>query len=362
MENNGPIRVALLSFAHNHQFHWARRFAKDERVEMVAAWDSDTNRGQKGAQELGIPFVENLDTVLSSQIDAVAICSETALHHKLALAAATAGKHILCEKPMALSLSQCQEMMSAAKRAGVTYMQAFPQRHLATNHAIKDVLTSAKLGKISLIRKRHGHFFALQGLAQGMPWIVDKNLAGAGGFFDEGIHECDVLRWFFGDPVAVSAMTGNAVAEIAEHRLDDFGAAIFRFAGGELAVLESGWSWVAGGPTTEIYGDQGTLIQTGTDVTSNRCSLGLPQLQVYTQASDTWEVIETHHDFSLAHESVAAAFVDCLANDEVPPVTGEDGMKALEMMLGAYLAARTGSTVKFPLTDIDEFVDLETID
>lgn len=347
------IGIALLSFAHNHQFHWARAFRSDPRVRMVVSWDSNRERGITGARETGTRFTSELDVVLSdSNVQAVAICSETNLHAELTIAAAKAGKHVLCEKPMATSLEECKEMLRAVGEYGVKYMQAFPQRHIPSNGKIKELLQAQAIGKVSLVRKRHGHSFALQGLPQSMPWIVDTHHAGAGAFLDEGIHECDVLRWFFGDPISVTAMVGNSVADIAAFGVDDFGAAIFRFQGGEIAVLEAGWAWVAGGPTTEIYGDQGTIIQSLTDCASNAVPLkGLGYLQIF-KASERdvgWQDLGCAFDFSFAHERVATAFVDCLEGDTPPPVTAYDGLKALEMMLGAYLSARTGQVVNFPL-------------
>lgn len=346
-----PIGVALLSFAHSHQFHWARVFGRDPRAEIIAAWDDDRQRGTNGANVTGTQFASDLDRILSDdRISAVAICSETSLHENLTIAAARAGKHVLCEKPMAPTLEQCRNMIGAIEEAGVIYMQAFPQRHVPSNHEIKRLLETKAIGRTSLIRKRHGHDFALRGLAEDMPWIVDRRQAGEGGFLDEGIHECDVLRWFLGDPVAVTAMIGNSLAEIERFGVDDFGCAIFRFAGGELGVLESGWSWVAGGPTTEIYGDQGTIIQSLTDCASNAVPLdGVGELQLFRVAEGElgWRNVGSRSNFKLVHEAVASAFVDCLESGGPLPVTAYDGMKAVEMMVGAYMSAREGRIIGF---------------
>ena len=353
------IGVALLSFAHNHQFHWARALSAHPDVHLAGAWDSQPERGRAGAEAVNVEFEPDLERLLTrDDVDAAAICSETASHAPLAVKAAEHGKHVLCEKPMALGLPQCRDMIGAASESGVVYMQAFPQRHMRSNHAILGHLQAGTLGAVSLVRKRHGHAFGLGTLAADMPWIVDREQAGAGGFLDEGIHECDVLRWFLGDPVSVQASIGNTLPSMAERGIDDFGAAIFSFAGGEKAVLESGWTWLAGGPTTEIYGSKGSLAQNCTDLTAHRMPLpGVTKLQLYLEAEQAsgWQALDVDDEFSQAHERVAHAFADCLQSGHAPEVTGEDGKKAVEMMLGAYMSAVQGREIFFPLTGSESF-------
>lgn len=349
------VGVGLLSFAHGHQFHWARAFGEHPAVDMVTAWDDDVRRGETGAAQVGVSFTSDLAEVLADpRVTAVAVCSETARHGQLVRAAAQAGKHVLCEKPIGLSLAEVDSMAAAVAAADIRYMQAFPQRHLASNQKLLDILGSGVLGDISMVRKRHGHGYGLENLDTHMPWIVDPAQAGAGGFFDEGVHECDALRWLLGEPLSVSAMLGSSTPQARGWGVDDVGAALFRFSGGVLASLEAAWTWVAGGPTTEIYGSQGTLIQSFTDVASNRQPLpGAENLLLYLEAERDkgWQNIPCHSPFGKAHETVARTFVDALIHGGPMPVTLADGRAALEMMLGAYTAAEQGREVSFPLDE-----------
>ena len=352
------IRVALLSFAHGHQFHWAKAFQEHEHAEMVVAWDHDVQRGRQGAAQVGVEFNEDLSVVLQDPtIDAVAVCSETARHADLVRAAAAAGKHVLCEKPTALALADVDAMQAVVERAGVHYMQAFPQRHLASNQKLLEIVRSGVLGDVSLVRKRHGHGYGLDNLESNMPWIVDAEQAGAGAFFDEGVHECDVLRWLLGDPLSVTAMVSRTLPQAEAWGLDTVGAAIFRFPEGVLASLEAAWTWVAGGPTTEIYGSSGTLVQSFTDVASNRQPLpGAQNLQLYLEAEKErgWQTMSCASPFAGAHRTVARTFVDALTDERAMPVTLADGRAALEMMLGAYTAAEQRREVTFPLKNDDK--------
>jgi predicted dehydrogenase len=200
-----------------------------------------------------------------------------------------------------------------------------------------------------LVRKRHGHYFALRDLAQTMPWILDSAQAGGGAFLDEGVHQADMLRWLLGDPLDVVALPGRVSGG---RSVEDTGAAIYRFSEGVTAVLEAGWTWVAGGPTTEIYGDRGTIVQGFTDCASSAAPLpGAAYLHLYRAdgPEPAWTDLGTPHDFWTIHQRVPRAFLDCLIAGDPPPSDFTDGAAALEMILGAYQAAAERRTVSFPL-------------
>ena len=350
MSPTPPIGIALLSFAHAHQEHWAKAFKADPRARLVAVWDADSGRGQVAAARHGTPFVGNLVAILEDPgVRAVAICSETGRHADLVTAAARTRKHILCEKPIARSLEECRRMAAAVREGGVTYMQSFPQRLLPANQRVRDLLAEGAIGPISLVRKRHGHYFALRDLAATMPWILDPDQSGGGAWLDEGIHQADMLRWLLGDPAEVIALPGRVSAG---RRVEDTAAAIYRFTAGVTAVLEAGWTWVAGGPTTEIYGDRGTIVQGFTDCASAAALLpGSAYLQVYRSGGrePDWEDLGLAHDFWTIHQRVPRAFLDCLLSGDPPPSDILDATAALEMILGAYRSATDRQAVRFPL-------------
>jgi predicted dehydrogenase len=350
MTRASPIGVALLSFAHTHQKHWAASLAADPRAIVRAVWDTDASRGAAAASRHATAFEASLDAVLRRpDVQAVAICAETCRHADLVVAASQARKHILCEKPIAPSLSACRRMASAVAESGVTYMQSFPQRLLPANHRVRTLLREGAIAPISLVRKRHGHYFALRDLAATMPWLLDPAQAGGGAFLDEGVHQTDMLRWLLGDPFEVVALPGRMSGG---RSVEDIGAAIYRFADGVTAVLEAGWTWVAGGPTTEIYGDRGTIVQGFTDCASAAAPLpGATYLCLYrADASEpAWTDLGDPHDFWTIHQRVPRAFLDCLTSGGPPASTLADGAAALEMILGAYQAAAERRAVAFPL-------------
>ena len=152
------VGIALLSFAHNHANAWAKVIIRSQDAELVAIWDNNEERGRKKAKQYDTVFISNLARILArSDIDAVGICAETNKHEKLATAAAEAGKHILCEKPMATTLKDCDRIMEACKKAEVKYMQSFPKRFDPVNAKIREILQKDVIGKVTMVRKCHGH-------------------------------------------------------------------------------------------------------------------------------------------------------------------------------------------------------------
>ena len=171
MSNITKPGVVLLSFAHFHQHTWTQTFLADSRIRVVGFWDSDPERGKAMSAKYSLTFYPDLDELLSREdVQGAAICSENFRHKALTLKCCEQGKHVFCEKPTALNLIECWEMKAAVERSGVLFLQSFPQRLMPGNLAIKKLLDERAIGKISHVRKRHGHPFGLKGLDQDMPW------------------------------------------------------------------------------------------------------------------------------------------------------------------------------------------------
>ena len=347
MTNVAKPGVVLLSFAHFHQHRWAETFLADERVKVVGFWDSDVERGEAMGAKYSLPFYQDLDRLLSRKdVQGAAICSENFRHKELTLACCEKGIHVFCEKPIALNLDEGREMKAAVEKSGVLFLQSSPQRLMPGNLAIKALLDEGAIGKVCHVRKRHGHPFGLKGLEKDMPWIVERDLAGGGAYLDEGVHQTDLLRWYFGMPLSVMAQTTGRLGDV-----ETSGAAIYRFKGDILAVHEAAWNWHAGGPTTEIYGEDGTIIQSYTDCASNSEGNFCPHLALFQKKIGHWENLSVTYDFAATHTLFPKIFADLLIGERTElPATLDDGMQALEMALAAYRSAQTGQLVRFPLT------------
>jgi len=349
---NAKIGIGVISFAHGHVGVYCRRLMVEEDVKLVACWDDDAERGQAAARQFGMAYSPHLEDVLHHpEIQGIIVTCETNRHAEMVIAAAQAGKDILCQKPMALTLADCDRMTEAVQKAGVRFMMAYQMRHDPANIKMKEIVAAGTLGRIGLLRRRHSiNVLFNESFVKGPTrWHLDpiKNM---GMFMDDASHATDLLHWLLGYPTSVIAEIDNTLTNVAP---DDCGVAVYRYASGAMAILINSSVTLAGENTTEIYGDQGVLVQNYGDGPS--CSVPLPPgaiaLKLYTRGQPLWSDLGIAIPKSQG-ERIAAVprpFIDCLKYDRAPDVTAHDGRVSVEMVLGAYQAAREGRRIAFPL-------------
>ena len=340
------VSLGILSFAHYHANFWAEAICRSTQGELAGIWDEDPARGKEKAETYGTRFFPRAQALLEKDLDGVCIASETSRHSELTILAANHGKHILCEKPMAATLAECDAMIAAIRDAKVIYMQSFPKRLDPVNHKIKEVIEHGLLGRVGMVRVRHGHGYYLRGHA--MEWLGDPELAGGGAFLDEGIHGADFLRWVLGEPLEVAASVATLYPGSPS---DDNGIALYRFRNGSLGELAASGTWLAATNNVEVYGDRGTLILKGVDLAS-RDVTGDDSLVLYLEAEKEkgWQILHVPCQFKKRyfHQLNPEKFIHCLQTGDDPPATAEDGKKALAMILKAYESSRTGRSIPCP--------------
>ena len=264
-----PVRFGVLSFAMYHANFWSRAVADSELATLVGIWDDSAGRGEAAAKEYGTAYWADLDALLGA-CDAVAITSETLNHVELAERAAARGCHILVEKPLATTMEGCDRIQAAVERAGVSFMQSFPKRFDPVNHELKRLVDEGELGRITLMRVRHGHLYGLMSGGAHSGWPQDPVLSGGGSLLDEGVHGADFIRWMLGEPDAVMA----TIAYPMGHRVEDLGLAIFTYDNGPVCELASSNTFAAGDNSVEIFGTGGTAVLTGVDLASRDVTEG----------------------------------------------------------------------------------------
>jgi len=333
-------RIAILSFAHYHANFWAEAFLAEPDVALTAIWDDVEARGREAADRFGVPFVASLRGAVEAA-DAVAVCSENSRHVELVEIATSAGKPILCEKPIAATLEQADRIVDAVAASGVLFMQSFPKRLDPISHELKDTIESGRLGRIHFVRIRHGHYYGLAGDFRDQ-WYVDPELGGGGALLDEGIHAADLLCWLFGMPESVVATTANVLEGL---RVEDGASALYTYADGMTAEITASFLFAAADTSIEVYGTHGTVLISGVDLASRDITEG-GFMRSYTDGQDErrWVTHNVVPSFKLGqfHHKNAIVFAQCLKGQRKPSATAEDGRNALLLISRAYDAARIG--------------------
>jgi predicted dehydrogenase len=346
--------IGVLSFAHGHVNAYAQQIKTFDDATLVACWDDDEARGQRNAEAFGIPFDADIEAILArKEIDCVVVASETNKHADLAVAAMEAGKSVLLQKPMAITLADCDRIIAAADRSGVWFSMAFQMRCDPQNIAMKRLLEEGAVGRVGMIRRRHciGVLFSKAFTEGPSNWHISAE-ANKGMFFDDATHALDWLYWTTGRrPASVIAEIDNVLTDVAP---DDTGVAVFRFDDGLFAEITNTSVTLAGENTTEIYGDRGVIIQNHGDGPS--CGIKPPHpigVKLFQQerASEGWQdlgiPIPAGHGERIA--GVARPFIDALKSG-TPMCSARDGRVSIEMCLACYRAAESGQRVRFPFS------------
>jgi predicted dehydrogenase len=343
------LGIGILSFAHGHANVYCQVIKDFADAELVAAWDDNPTRGGAACERYSIPLRASPAAVMDDpNIDAVIVTCETNRHAELIEQAAAAGKHILCQKPLATTLEDCDRIIAAVKRYGVKFSIAYQMRHDPVNQKIKELLDAGAVGKVALVRRRHSIGVLLDPNFVNGPsrWHMDP-VANIGMFFDDATHAADWFYWMLGKPRSVMAEIDNVVTNVAP---DDNGVAIYRFAHGEIGTLVNSSTTLAAIGTTEIYGDEGTLVHDYGDAPSTnfpRPANAIP-LRLMRKGESTWTEfpipLPKNHAERLA--AIPRPFVDYVLGRSEKTVSAEEGRVAVEMVLAAYQSAKEGRRIE----------------
>ena len=248
--------VAFLGTAHIHTSDFLKIAKGRTDIVIGGIWDHDAARGQKAADEVGTRFVPDVTAILAdSKISAVIVCSETARHHDLALAAVAAKKDLFVEKPLGYSATDAWVMADAVEEAGVKFQTGYFQGGLPAHRYLKDRIDEGVFGKITRVRASNCHAGALGGWFDGeFGWMADPKIAGCGGFGDMATHALDILIWMFGDVASATGALGFGTGRY--ENCEESGEAILKFKSGVIGTLAAGWDDVANPVSLIISGTE----------------------------------------------------------------------------------------------------------
>jgi 1,5-anhydro-D-fructose reductase (1,5-anhydro-D-mannitol-forming) len=266
------------------------------------------------------------------QVQVVYISTTNELHREQVLAAAAAGKHVLCEKPLALTLEDAQQMVRACAEAGVVMATNHHLRNAATHRKIRELVQAGAIGRPLFARVFHAVYLPphLQG------WRLDKPAAGGGVILDICVHDADTLRFILGaEPVEAVGLSQSAF--MAREGLEDGVMAALRFDNGVLAQLHDAFTTPFAGTGIEIHGDKGSIV--GRNVMTQQ-----PVGEVLLRDAGGERAVAVEHE-SLYARGVAQ-FCAAIRGEGEPAATAIDGLRSLATALAIADACRTGTTIR----------------
>ncbi len=317
---------------------------KEEHSEIIAVMKR--HNPETLAKEFGIPFAtDRLEDILShDDIDAIYIATPVHLHKEEVIRAAEAGKHILCEKPLALNARDAEEMVAACKRHGVKFQVAFMMHYHGAHRKIAELIKAGKIGKPVYARAQLSCWYPpIEGA-----WRQIPDLGGGGSLIDMAPHLYDLLETFLGPIHKVLALTGNLVQN---YPVEDSATTILQFESGVQATVDTFFNIPDEASKTrlEIYGSKGAILTEGTmgqdpggsvEVLFKEEDSGYDPMQ---NKGDTARFVPLDYEKRDLFLEEAKAFVDALIEDKpIIENSGESGIHSMRIVDAVYLSARSG--------------------
>ncbi|MDG5472701.1 Gfo/Idh/MocA family oxidoreductase [Jeotgalibacillus sp. ET6] len=332
------VRVGIIGCGSITKHRHFPEYMANEHVEITAVCDLLEERASVYADQAGAKMYTSLDDLLNDpSVDAVSVNLPNALHAPVTIKALQAGKHVLCEKPMATSIEEADRMIQAADEAGRKLMIGHNQRFVASHEKAREYIKEGKLGRIYSFRTAFGHGGPEGWSADGRDsWFFDKEQAFIGAMGDLGVHKSDLVRFIFDQD---AAEVGGFVDTLAKEntQVDDNAVCIIKLKDGTMGTLTASWSHNKfGDNSTIIYGEKGVLRLEDDE----EYSFIFYPLEGEPEKLKLGK-IQTNEEGGQSKTGVIDEFIESILEDRDPAVTGLEGKKALEIVLAALESSKT---------------------
>ncbi|MCA9188525.1 MAG: Gfo/Idh/MocA family oxidoreductase [Pirellulaceae bacterium] len=346
---SGPVGVGLIGSQFVSTIH-ARSLSHCADARMLAVASPTPGNADRLAREftIGDSYLDYRQIIDRDDIDMVVIGIPNHLHCQVTCEAAAAGKHIVLEKPMCLTLDEADQMIAACNKHGVKLMYAEELCFTPKYVRMKQLLDEGALGQPTLLKQLEKH----DGPHSAHFWDVDRS--GGGVAMDMGCHAIQFFRWMLNNaPIKSVYAQMDLQVHTDKTQGDDNALIILEFEGGVTALAEESWSKLGGmDDRAEIYGSKGVahadLLRGNAIHTYSLPGYGYAVEKAGSTQGWSFTIYEEEWNYGFHQEM--AHFVDCVKNDKVPLVTGHDGRAVLEVLFAAYESAASGRKVLLPFT------------
>jgi predicted dehydrogenase len=340
------IKIGLIGCGKIAQHRHIPEYAANPAVQLVGFYDINQKRAADVAKKYGGQAYKTLDALLAADVDAVSVCTPNYVHAEQTIAGLKAGKHVLCEKPMAGSIQDCEAMLKAAHDAGRFLMLGHNQRLAKAHVKAKELIASGLIGDIVNFRTTFFHGGPETWSIDPGPgtWFFDKKRALMGVMADLGIHKTDLIHFLTGQTIVeTTARLSTIDKKYADGQLidvDDNAVCIFRLSGGAVGTMAISWtSYGAEDNSTVLYGTRGIMHLYEDPTYSIKVTTRDRENILYQM-----DGIQTNE--RQTKSGVIDLFVDCILENREPEISGESVLKSMRVVYASIESSKTGRAIK----------------
>jgi myo-inositol 2-dehydrogenase / D-chiro-inositol 1-dehydrogenase len=342
------VKVGIIGSQFQADIHALSLQNMPDEAEVVAVASPSPGNAAAFARKFGIPrvFTDYLEMLKEKDIEMVTIAAPNSLHAQMTTDAAAAGKHVVCEKPLAMTIAEGEEMIAVTKRHGVLLLYGeelvFTPKYLKA----KEMADGGAFGKIYLVKQSEKHF------GPHSEWFWDVNRAGGGAFMDLGCHGIAFCYWFLDrSPIKSVYCQMGTYVHADKTQAEDDSLCILEFENGANALIENSWARRGGmDDRIEVYGEAGVTyanLHMGNALpTYSENGYGYAVEKAPTTKGWTYPVFEELWNYGTPQE--LTHFARCVRGKETPRVTGEDGLVVMRALCAGYASAGEGRKIALP--------------
>ena len=324
-------------------------YLENPNAEIRGYFDLNLQRAQELAEKFGGKAFASVEELLADpSIDAVSVCVANFAHAEMTIKALESGKHVLCEKPMAVTLAECEAMVAAAKKAGKHLMIGHNQRLAKAHMVAKKMIEEGAIGRILTFRTTFGHGGPeTWSIDPGKSvWFFDKKRAAMGAMADLGIHKTDLIQFLTGQKVVrtTARLTtldkrdagGNLIG------VDDNAFCIYELSGGAYGTMTASWTYYAAEDnSTILYGTKGTMRiydDPAHSIVVNKSS----------GETEYYDVEQIQTNDNQTKSGIIDLWMEALVQDKEPEISGESALSAMRAVFASLVSSEKGCTVEIP--------------
>lgn len=343
---NEKVRFGIIGCGVIAPWH-AKGITNAPNASLAAVCDVVEGKAGKLSSEFGDPpvYTDYRRMLEDDVVDAVCVCTPSGLHAAVGVEAAQAGKHILSEKPLDITLENIDRFIQTADDSGVKLACIFQRRTSPMWQAVREAVQGGAIGRL-ILADAYLKYYRSQEYYNSAGWRGTWELDGGGALMNQGVHCVDLMRWIAGEPESVYALTGHLAREI---EVEDTACAVVKYSTGAFGVIEGTTSvWQGMDHRLEFHGETGNILVRGEQIVRWETRDGA-EIPDFSASDGTGGAVANPADIGTeGHRIQIEDLADAILNDREPMITGRQARGAVELILGIYESSKQGTPYQFP--------------